>query len=329
MMQSRSDILQDEALELLMRATSGHATVGDLQELEAWRSRSVDHAEAYRCAMGIWERLGIAAGESVTAADRAMIAGRIHAERQAIGRRTLLVGGGAALAAAASLGAVVVRPPLGVWPSWSDLMADYHTGTGQQRTVTLVDGISVEMNTRTSIARRSVRDETERVELLSGEAAFVTPHNLSKPMTVIAADGQVTGSPGTRFNLRYDTGLVHVICLGGSVKVECGGAATTLHKEEQLAYSGQGIGSVAAADPTAATAWQRGLLIFRDEPLVQVLGEINRYWRGRIVLLNNDLGRRRVTVRIELARIDEVISYIHSVLGADVRTLPGGVVLLT
>ena len=76
-------------------------------------------------------------------------------------------------------------------------------------------------------------------------------------------------------------------------------------------------------------AWQRGLLIFREEPLVDVLAEVNRYWQGRIILLNADLGQRRVTARIELARVGEVISYVQSVLGAQVRTLLGGVVLLS
>ena len=61
----------------------------------------------------------------------------------------------------------------------------------------------------------------------------------------------------------------------------------------------------------------------------RVIEEVNRYWRGRIILLNGDLGRRRVSVRLELARIEEIISYVQSVLGASVRRLPGGVVLLT
>jgi ferric-dicitrate binding protein FerR (iron transport regulator) len=60
-----------------------------------------------------------------------------------------------------------------------------------------------------------------------------------------------------------------------------------------------------------------------------MLAEVNRYWQGRIILLNADLGQRRVTARIELARVSEVIAYVRSVLGAQVRELPGGVVLLS
>jgi transmembrane sensor len=319
--------LQDEALERLVHATSGHATVGDLHELEAWRERSVAHAKAYRSAIAIWETLGSAAGESTTAQDRAMIAGQVMARSQVLSRRSVLVGGTMAAAATASVGIAIVRPPLGLWPSLSDLMADYRTDAGEQRTITFAEGISVAMNTRTSMVRHPA-GSGERIELLAGEAVFSSALKSSGALTAVAANGQVIAA-AAQFNLRYDGDAVRVTCLEGSVRVECRDETAGLRAGEQLAYSTRGISSVAAIDPAAVTVWRQGLLIFWDEPLTRVVDEVNRYWRGRIILLNGDLGRRRVTVRIELSRIGEVISYIRSVLDADVRTLPGGVVFLT
>jgi transmembrane sensor len=326
-MDPQSKALQGEAVERLMQATSGRATVADLRELRTWRQRSAAHAEAHRRAVEMWEALGTAAGESVTAADRAMIAGRTRADGgHAIGRRGLLLGGGMAMAAAA--GIAVVRPPLGWWPSLSDLLADYRTETGEQRMIALADGISVEMNTRTSIARRAGNDEEERIELLTGEAMIVAAPPASKVLTVVAADGRVLAARA-QFNLRNDSGGVRVTCLEGDVQVECRGDEATIHAGEQLVYSANGFGSAITVDPATVTGWRKGLLIFRDEPLARVLDEVNRYWRGQIVLLNGELGRRRVTLRIELARIEEVISYVRIVMGARVRSLPGGVVVLT
>ncbi|MFH0297632.1 FecR domain-containing protein [Bradyrhizobium sp. 31Argb] len=327
MMRAQSEILQGEALERLMHATSGHATVADLRDLEAWRTRSAAHADAYRRALGIWESLGTAAREAKTAADHVMIAGQVRAGGRPVGRRAFLIGGAAAAAATVAAG-FVLQPPLGLWPSLPDLMADYRTGAGENRAVALADGLSIEMNTRTSIVRRPSDDGEERIELLAGEAAIVAAQNASKSLTTIAADGRVFAARA-QANLRNDAGAVHVTCLSGSVQVECGGRTATLRAGEQLAYSPQLVSPVAVVDPAMIMAWKRGLLIFRDEPLAQVLDEVNRYWRGRIVLLNTDLGHRRVTVRIELARIEEVVSYVRSVLGAKVRTLPGGVVILT
>jgi transmembrane sensor len=319
--------LKGEALEWLMHATSGHATVADLRELEAWRGRSAEHAEAYRRAVAVWEALGSAAAEGATMKDRAMIAGHAPNRSQAFSRRRFLIGGAITSAAAATVGGVVVRPPLGLWPSFSDLMADYRTEVGEHRTVTLAESVSVEMNTRTSVIRRPGGDG-ERIELLTGEAVISSALKASNPLTVIAAEGQVIAS-AAQFNLRYDAGVVRVTCLEGSVQVGCCDNKVDLPAGKQLAYSSQGVSLPAVVDPALITAWRQGLLIFRDEPLARMLEEVNRYWRGRIVLLNEDLGRRHVTVRIELARIGEVISYTRSVLGANVRTLPGGIVVLT
>jgi len=112
------------------------------------------------------------------------------------------------------------------------------------------------------------------------------------------------------------------------VQIERAGATAVLQGSQQAFYSDRGISPVNTIDPAIVTAWQQGLLIFRDEELSYVIKEVNRYWSGRIVVLDPDLGRRRVTARVELARIGEVISYVQTVLGAKVRTLPGGVVLL-
>ncbi|NVO17592.1 MAG: FecR domain-containing protein [Rhodoplanes sp.] len=327
MMQPQAMILEDEALDRLIRATSGDSTVEDLRELESWRARSAAHADAYRRALAVWEALGTAARECATVRDRVPSAVGVHAGGVVISRRAMLAGG--AMAAAAATAAVVVsRPPLGLWPSLSDLLADYHTAPGERRRVALTSDVSLEMNTRTSIVRRAIDGDGPRIELLSGEAAVRSEADSSRPLTVIAADGRVVAA-AAQFNLRHDAGEVRVTCVAGSVQVACRGGAVTLRADEEVVYTATRISTVGAVDPAAITAWQRGYLIFRDEPLVRVVDEINRYRRGRIVLLNDDLGRRRVTARIELARIEEVISYIRSVLGAEVRMLPGGLMLLT
>jgi transmembrane sensor len=131
------------------------------------------------------------------------------------------------------------------------------------------------------------------------------------------------------FDMRHDGDLVRVACIDGAVEIEHIGTSATLQANQQLSYSATRISPANSVDPAVVTAWRQGLLIFRDEPLSEVVAEVNRYWPGRIILLDVDLGRRRVTARVELARIDEVISYVRTVLGAEVRTLPGNLVLLS
>lgn len=318
----RFRLLQREAVDWLLRITSGDATVGELRQFAAWRAQSASHAEAYRSALGIWQSLEVAGRD--TAADGAMAAARSSPAAFIPARRMVLTGG---LAAAAAVGALVVRPPLGLWPSLSDLLADYHTIAGEQRTIAVTTNVSAELNTRTSIDRRAVA-HGEAIELIAGEVAITSACSVDRPFIVLAGSGR-TRSTRAKFDIRLDRGLARVTCLDGTVQIEQAGIGATLQASEQASYSDRGISAVSTIDPAIITAWQRGLLIFRDEELVQVVAEVNRYWAGRIVVLDANLGHRRITARIELARIGEVISYVQSVLGANVRTLPGGIVLLS
>jgi transmembrane sensor len=321
----RPGVLEREALDWLLRLTSGEATADQLRQFSAWRSQSKVHAEAYRSALGIWRSLDVAGREIASPADRAVLAERTRPAALAASRRMFLAGGLAAAAAAA--GIVVVRPPLGLWSSMSDLLADYHTAAGEQRTVTVTEKVSAELNTRTSIDRRIV-PQGEAIELIKGEVAISSACSADDPFVVLAAGGR-TRSARAKFNVRYEGGLVRVTCLEGTVQIEQGAASMVLQSDQQASYSDRDISSASSIDPTIVTAWQRGLLIFRDEQLSQVVEEVNRYWSGRIVVLDRDLGSRRVTLRIELARIGEIISYVETVLGAKARSLPGGVVLLS
>ncbi len=316
-------LLQREALDWLLRVTSGDATVGELRQFEAWRARSEAHAEAYRGALGIWQSLEVAGRE--TAAGGTLAAGRPSSTALFSERRIFLTGGLAT--AAATVGALVVRPPLGLWPPLSDLLADYHTVAGEQRTVAVAANVSAELNTRTSVDRRAVA-QGEAIELIAGEVAITSACSVDRPFIVLAGSGR-TRSARAKFDMRRGGGLVRVTCLDGAVQIQQAGTGLTLQASEQVSYSDSGISAISTIDPAIVTAWQRGLLIFHDEELSQVVAEVNRYWPGRVIVLDDNLGRRRITARIELARIGEVISYAQSVLGAKVRMLPGGIVLLS
>ncbi len=107
-----------------------------------------------------------------------------------VGRRALL--GGAISAAAASVGYAIVRPPLDLWPSLTEMTADYRTGVGQQQQITLDDAVLLKLNTRTSVSllsRDTTGGQTDRIELVSGEAAVTAAHGSAKPGVVVAAQG--------------------------------------------------------------------------------------------------------------------------------------------
>ena len=104
---------------------------------------------------------------------------------------------------------------------------------------------------------------------------------------------------------------------------------TTLAAGQQLSYGDSGQGFAVAVDPAVVTAWKRGMLIFRNAPLAQVIAELNRYRPGKIILLNKALADRKVVAGFRLDQIGDAVGYLCQAVGAQARSLPGGVVLLT
>jgi transmembrane sensor len=246
--------------------------------------------------------------------------------RPSIGRRAFL--GGALAASAAGIAVLAaVHPPLGLWPSWSELAADYRTQTGEQRRVVLSDNTSIEMNTQTSIDLRSAGAEKGRIELITGEAMISAPPKASGALTVLAANGRIVATDA-QFNVRYQGHAVCVTCIAGDVSVELHASIVRLPAGQQVVYSDQEIGPVVAVDATVVTAWQDGIVIFKSTPLSEVVAEVNRYRSGKIILTNEALGRRLFNARLRIADIDRVVSQIEQAFGAKTTTLPGGIVLL-
>jgi transmembrane sensor len=310
----------------IVRLRSGEVTQADLDALAQWRAESHEHRRAFAIANAQWNQLREAA-QNVATKPR-------HADRDGVSRsqvsRRALVGG----AVAASIGGAILlaaRPPLDLWPTFSELMADYRTEVGERRQIAFADTVSVEMNTRTSLAVDGRATEARRVELIEGQIAVTAGAWGVKPSSsfvVVAGRGRARASHAT-FDLRYNGENVVVTCVAGEVNVECQASQETLHASQQISYGPRGFSDIAATDGHVIEAWRRGLLVIENQPLSQVIPEINRYRRGRIVLLNDEIGRLPLDATFRLDRIDEVVPKIVQLFNLRVRALPGGVVLLS
>ncbi len=225
----------------------------------------------------------------------------------------------------------VVRPPLDLWPSLAEMTADYRTGTGEQRDLALSDESSIRMNTRTSIARQPPQAGIDKVKLIAGEASFSTTRQ-GHSFLVLAADSEITASEA-RFDVSYlsdgDGATVCATCLQGELKVHRAGETSVVNFGQQLRYDRSGARQIRTIDPEVAAAWHQGVLIFRFTPLADVVVEVNRYRPGRIVVMNTQIGRIPVSGRFHITRLDVILTQFEQAFGARVRSLPGGVVLLS
>ncbi len=310
--------LEQEAHGWVRRLASGEATAIDAHLLQSWCAASPAHAAAFSEASQFWQAFN-PAGRSLLEDERAA---RERRRPALVGRRAML---GGALAASAA-GLLIARPPLGLWPSLSELRADYRTGIGEQRRITVDNGVAVQMNSGTSISVGSGGDP-DAIDLIAGEASFGAADR-RQSFRIIAAGGHASAVNG-RFDIRLVGSGACVTCLAEGVRVEKGEAAAILVPQQRVTYDHQGLGPVIAIDPAIAAAWQDGLMIFNMTPLSEVIDELNRYRGGRIVLLKSDLAQAPVNGRFRIDRPNDALLQIERAFGVRRRVLPGGLVLLS
>lgn len=322
------DPLRREAVAWVQRLISGEATRTDLADFERWRGQSPVHAAAFDDANRLWKAFG-PAGENLRRRGAAPPRLAAHQTRPLVSRRTAL-GGLGGLVAASAAAVAVIDPPLALWPSLAEMRADYRTATGEQRNLVLGSEVAVQMNTQTSIALRPAGGALEQVELIAGEASFTAARSQAKlaVLAVLAADGRSVAAVA-RFDVRRTGSEVCVSCLDGEVRVEQGAQSATVGSGQQIRYGSTGLGQIMPVDPDLVSAWRRGILIFRSTPLVDVVEEVNRYRPGRILVLNAALGRNAVSGRFPIDRLDDIVSSVAQAFGAKVRSLPGGIVILS
>lgn len=289
-------------------------TQADADALRAWCARSPGHARAWRELQQLWQALDPALTRAAAAPQRE----NVLAFPLRPGRRAFLGG-----ALAAGVAVLALRPPLGAWPSLQEFAADYRTGTGEQRQVALSQQMSVQMNTQTRINVRA----PEAIELLGGEAEILAS-GARQPVSVLAGAGRMLAQ-SARFNVRHTDDAVCVTCLAGAVEVVWQQRRQTLDAGQQLVYDERGVQAATAAQAGEASAWRTGALSFVGKPLADVVDEINRYRPGRVVLRNAELGRRLVRMRFSIGQTDGALAMIRDLYGAQMTSLPGGIVLLS
>jgi len=325
--QATTDVLREEARIWLSRLAVGEIRQVELQAFKRWQSASPAHAAAFEDAKRQWQTMKPVIGELLRTNPK--IAARHEriargAVRPVAARRIFL---GAAVSAAAAAGVAVVYPPLGLWPSPNEWGADYSTATGEQQAIALTERVNITLNTSTRIRREASASAGAGIDLLSGEAA-IDMVGTGTAFHVVAGVGRSVAESG-RFEVRNMAGRVCVTCIDGTLRVEHPAGVRRLKSSQQTIYDATSISTVAGIGLEEVSAWRRGELLFRQIPLWQVVDEINRYRPGRVVLAVSSKRSYPVSGRFRIAVLDEAIVQLQHTFDLNVRTFPGGVLVLS
>jgi len=291
-----STAARQQAAGWVIRIDAGDLTAVERAALDAWLAADPSHRDALERARVTWRELDLLASgvQPANAVATPLSTARgarpraAHVAERGPGKRRHK----ALLAACAVLVVVVAAWQ---YPRASvALRADARTAVGETQRIALAGGGTAQLDTGSAI---SLHDDPQwrDVQVLAGAVSFEVGHNDPRPFRVRAGRVTVT-DVGTTFQLRRYGDATDVVVASGEVEVATtGGKAVVRAGESAILADDDATPRVTPVDADAAMAWTRGRLMFVDRPLKEVVAELNRYYPGRIVLVDDAAGKRRVS----------------------------------
>ena len=177
----------------------------------------------------------------------------------------------------------------------------------------LPDGTQGWLNSGSSLKYANTFLNKRKIDLI-GEAWFEVTHNASKPFVVHTKvlDVQVLG---TKFNVTAypEENVTEVVLQEGKVNVN---GFKDLYKvamkpDEKFTYDRNSqSGSIQEVKASQFSAWKDGLLVFRNEPLSEVLKRVSRWYNVEILLNDPELENLKYRATFQEEQVEEVIRLI-------------------
>ena len=272
--------IDDQAANWVAKLDFDEPSKETLAAFKQWINQSPEHKAAFEEYVGVWDQVNILSQleppRERKAHEAANETGGFY-----FGRRPLL-----------ALCSFVVVCVLAVQVFIPSGQAIYQTEIGAQQLFTLPDGSTALLNTNSAI-EVDYTDKRRLITLSQGEAHFDVVKNPDKPFEVYAGKGLVR-AVGTAFSVHLRKNDVEVVVTEGIVQID----PATLSKPDAIKPTHPRVtaGSAATYDRHTAkhvilaelekieeiTSWHKGLLIFDDEPLENVVAEVGRYTSTQI-----------------------------------------------
>ncbi|MGR6615116.1 FecR family protein [Pseudomonas rhodesiae] len=298
---------------------------GDQATFSRWLRADPAHVEAYAQAQVLWELSEVPARQLANEEAQAL-QGYLDAMNRS--KRSRVARWSGALAMAACL-LLMISMGAGWQPSrWvDDFGADYVSAPGEVKTVTLADNTQVTLDADSAIAVDFTHGE-RHIQLRRGAGFFSVSHT-GEPFVVEAGSGE-TRVLGTQFEVRLQPAGAQVTVLTGRVGVTASkqGQQQVLTAGQQIAYADGIAQPLHGVDSASRLAWRDGWLNYYKAPLADVVEELGRYYPGRILLLNEAMGAKRVSGSFPSKDPQAVLNALQAVLGFEQHNLLGRVIVV-
>lgn len=317
-----TNLATSRAAHYLARAYSGEMSVAEEQQFDAWLKESQKNRREYQAVLDAWDE----SDELLFFPEFANVEQGVGQGFDEVGETATRRKFGWAVAASLILATCIGLLSYNQFTGEPKLI-QHTTRTGEQRTLTLADGSVVTLNTNSRLLV-DFSDQNRRVILDRGEAFFDVSKDASRPFTVEAGNRSVT-VVGTRFNMNRAEGPLSVAVVEGAVVVH--------RKEDQILWNSQpntiaentrsgdqdqllltagyviDFGGDAVVKTVTESmlqnyySWREGIVRFDEEPLLEVVKELNRYTTKKLLIEDREVMDIHVSGVFDVGQLDDVI----------------------
>lgn len=332
--------IEHEARKWLIRIDSGEPlTDAEKRAWTEWLDRSPLHREEFARLTRFWNEANILAkrtGDGVGLG-------------KPVRTRTLRVSRLPRILTAAS--AVLASTLLGWWglrQLGGTVTQTYETQVGQQKTVLLSDGSSIQLNTDTRVEVVYSRN-LRKIRLARGEAHFDAEPDPNRVFEVHVVDS-IVRAVGTAFDVYVEEQKVEVIVTSGRVAILNGkstpetmasaagrppenvtnhvqlgaGAVADFHSDGGLMK----VRQLAESELRRRLAWREGYLEFSGESLSEVVAVFNRYSTVKLQIGDPKLASVAIGGQFQIGNLDATVELLSRTFGFRARRVDGATIRL-
>ena len=296
------EAIEERAADFLQRRRLLRWNSMDQVELDAWLRQSTAHRIAYLRLEAAVARVERVSEPHVSRAARAQA-------RWGFRFAIPFLASAASLALVAALWFVAqafLQPP----PDRT-----YATDVGGHAVLGFSDHTEMDLNTDTFVRYRMTNRE-RTIWLERGEVWFHVAHDAAHPFTVIIGRHRVTDL-GTEFLVRRKADGAEVILVNGRAALSTDGAQTARLEPGDDALATSVSVQITRKTPQQLAddlAWRRGVLVFRNARLADVVHEFNRYNATKLVLADPSIDDVKVSAELRADHYEDFLQVAQSLL---------------
>jgi transmembrane sensor len=193
-------------------------------------------------------------------------------------------------------------------PSWGV----FETKVGEHRELELADHSRISLGAKSRLVVDMTAERRE-LRLETGEAFFQVAKDAKRPFVVRAMGGSITAL-GTAFDVRAVRDHVTVMVAEGIVSVRGVPQAGVDAQQVQVSPRQQVTFDIRGREPLLVRdapnieerlRWREGWLIYRNEPLGNVIADVSRYTERRMEVSDHDAANLRFSGAVDRAAVNE------------------------